>query len=51
MFQRGLKAKLLLWRARTNDAGIITDQGGENESHLKRLYLPLSNPSPVIIAF
>jgi len=37
MLQRGLKAKLLLWRARTNDAGVITDQDGENESRLKRL--------------
>lgn len=37
MLQRGLKAKLLLWRTRTNDAGVITDQDGENESRLKRL--------------
>lgn len=32
------KAAFVARRARTNDAGVITDQDGENESRLKRLY-------------
>lgn len=31
------KAAFVARRARTNDAGVITDQDGENESRLKRL--------------